>query len=97
MHMVSAAPSHCGLHCARGLCLPHHAWYCLEPQQPPLILLERGGAEPRGDLTSVPEFVKRTISTEGTASITIFARTFSFTEGAPKEVPFSRVACRSEA
>lgn len=47
-------------------------------------------------LTSVPEFVKRTISTEGTASITIFARMFSFTDGAPKDVPFSRVACHGE-
>ena len=38
---------------------------------------------------SVPEFVKRTISTEGTASQTILAKMFSFSEGAPKDVPFS--------
>ena len=36
---------------------------------------------------SVPELVKRTISTDGTASITIFARTFSRGPGAPKLVP----------
>ncbi len=34
-----------------------------------------------------PELVKRTISTLGTASITIFAKTFSSTPGAPKLVP----------
>ena len=43
--------------------------------------------------TSVPELVNRTISTEGTASMTILARVFSWREGAPKEVPFSRVSC----
>lgn len=45
--------------------------------------------------TSVPELVNRTISTEGTAAITIFARMFSWTDGAPKDVPFSKVACVS--
>ena len=38
---------------------------------------------------SVPELVKRTISTDGTASMTIFASTFSLYDGAPKLVPFS--------
>ena len=36
---------------------------------------------------SVPELVKRTISTDGTASITFLASTFSRAEGAPNEVP----------
>jgi hypothetical protein len=44
---------------------------------------------------SVPEFVKRTISTDGTASHTILARTFSFSDGAPKDVPFSRAFTRA--
>ena len=36
---------------------------------------------------SVPLFTKRTISTHGTRSITIFANTFSSSHGAPNEVP----------
>lgn len=48
-------------------------------------------------LASVPELVNRTISTEGTASMTILARVFSWREGAPKEVPFSRVSCTIQA
>ena len=44
---------------------------------------------------SVPEFTKRTISTDGTASITISASTFSSSQGAPKLVPLSRAACRA--
>jgi len=40
---------------------------------------------------SVPELVKRTISTEGTASMTILASSFSRAHGAPNEVPFSSV------
>lgn len=44
--------------------------------------------------TSVPELVNRTISTEGTAAMTILARMFSLTDGAPKDVPFSKVAYR---
>lgn len=42
--------------------------------------------------TSVPELVKRTMSTDGTASTTILARVFSCREGAPKDVPFSSVS-----
>ena len=38
---------------------------------------------------SVPELVKRTISTDGTASITALASTFSSADGAPNEVPLS--------
>ena len=41
---------------------------------------------------SVPELVKRTISTEGTASITIFASSFSSAHGAPNDVPVSIVS-----
>lgn len=37
--------------------------------------------------------MKRTISTDGTASMTILARVFSWSEGAPNDVPFSKVAC----
>lgn len=44
-----------------------------------------------------PELVKRTISTEGTASITILASTFSYTEGAPKLVPVHHTAQRRQA
>ena len=44
---------------------------------------------------SVPLFTKRTISTEGTASITISARVFSRAQGAPKLVPLSRASCRA--
>lgn len=44
-------------------------------------------------LTSVPELVNLTISTEGTASMTFLARVFSCSDGAPKEVPFSSVSC----
>ena len=36
---------------------------------------------------SVPLLTKRTISTLGTRSITIFASTFSSSQGAPNEVP----------
>jgi hypothetical protein len=36
---------------------------------------------------SVPELVKRTISTEGTAAMTALASSFSRGQGAPKEVP----------
>ena len=36
---------------------------------------------------SVPLFTKRTISMEGTRSMTIFARTFSSSHGAPYDVP----------
>ena len=41
---------------------------------------------------SVPELVKRTISTDGTASITILASSFSSAQGAPKDVPLSIVS-----
>ena len=44
---------------------------------------------------SVPLFTKRTISTEGTASITMAARVFSSSQGAPKLVPRSRASCRA--
>ena len=44
---------------------------------------------------SVPELTKRTISTLGTASITISASVFSRTQGAPKLVPFSRALCNA--
>ena len=44
---------------------------------------------------SVPLFVKRTISTEGTASMTIFASTFSFADGAPKDGPYYRHSTRA--
>ena len=37
----------------------------------------------------MPELQKRTISTEGTRSITICPSTFSSSQGAPKEVPLS--------
>jgi hypothetical protein len=38
---------------------------------------------------SVPELQNLTISTDGTLSMTIFAKVFSNSHGAPKEVPFS--------
>ena len=41
---------------------------------------------------SVPELVKRTISTEGTASMTILASWFSSAHGAPNDVPLSSVS-----
>lgn len=42
----------------------------------------------------MPLLVKRTISTEGTAAMTIFASSFSSAQGAPKEVPFLRLKTR---
>jgi hypothetical protein len=44
---------------------------------------------------SVPLFTKRTISTDGTASITISASWFSRAQGAPKLVPLSSASCRA--
>ena len=41
---------------------------------------------------SVPELVKRTISTAGTASMTILASSFSRAHGAPNDVPFCMVS-----
>ena len=41
---------------------------------------------------SVPLFTKRTISMQGTLSITILASTFSSSQGAPYEVPYTCVA-----
>ena len=40
-------------------------------------------------VASVPELTKRTISTEGTISMTISANSTSRRVGAPKDVPFS--------
>jgi|TARA_B100001996_G_scaffold197057_2_gene150933 hypothetical protein len=37
---------------------------------------------------SVPELQNLTISTDGTLSMTIFAKVFSNSHGAPNEVPF---------
>ena len=44
---------------------------------------------------SVPELQKRTISAQGTASITIFASSFSRAHGAPKDVPLA--SCSTSA
>ena len=41
---------------------------------------------------SVPELVKRTMSTDGTASMTILASSFSSWHGAPNDVPFCIVS-----
>jgi hypothetical protein len=41
---------------------------------------------------SVPELVKRTISTDGTASMTTLASSFSSGPGAPNEVPLAIVS-----
>ncbi len=44
---------------------------------------------------SVPLLTNLTISTDGTASITISASLFSKTHGAPKLVPFSIASCNA--
>ena len=48
-----------------------------------------------GTEASVPLFTNLTISTDGTASITISASLFSNTQGAPKLVPFSIASCNA--
>ena len=57
-----------------------------------VIYIHLTGSPPHLDMWDYkPELVKRTISTEGTASMTILARSFSRGQGAPKEVPIDLI------